>query len=280
MGKCISCGEFDKNYICLYIVNLLVYFGLILSYFLADIYRIKYPFEIYEGGKYDNKLLIIFLSYIGQSLSIFIQIIMNKCILDNISNNNRRHNTRISYVPIKYIFNNKPEKLIKKDFIHIFCFSILLLFVDFSKSIITVIYEKSKDIIFIDFFSSLLFSLFILSICKVKYYKHQYFAIIIILIMKIIPFIVQYNSLNINTLYLLLFQIFVSFLDSLLLMYIKALMHFKYFFSPYRTLYIFGIINSILLLIIYFIISYIQCNEPLICNLKYISAKTAQIAIK
>ena len=265
MGKFISCGEFDKNYICLYIVNLLVYLGILLSSVLAEIYSIN---KNVKGKKYYNYLLTIFLIYIGQSLSFLIQLVINKTI-QNTSKNNKKQNTRISPVAIKYIFNEQTEKVTKKDLIHIFCFSLLLLLVDFLKLIMTVIYDKSSDIIFIDFFSSLLFSLFILSICKVKYYKHQYFAIIIILIIKIIPFIAQYNSLNINTLYLLLFQIFVSFLDSLLLMYIKALMHFKYFFSPYRTLYIFGIINSILLLIIYFIISFIPCPNNYICNVNY-----------
>ena len=78
MGKCISFGVCDKNYICLYIANLLVYLVSILSYILADIYRIK---DQHEGEKYNNHLLTLFLSYIGQSLSFVLQIILNKCII-------------------------------------------------------------------------------------------------------------------------------------------------------------------------------------------------------
>ena len=46
-------------------------------------------------------------------------------------------------------------------------------------------------------------------------------------------------------------------------------MEYKYF-SPYKVTYIFGFINSILLVAIYFIVSYIpcNCNYSLICDAK------------
>ena len=50
-------------------------------------------------------------------------------------------------------------------------------------------------------------------------------------------------------------------------------MEYKFFFSPYRIMYILGIIGSILILIIYFIISFIHCDNYSFCNLQYGSHK-------
>ena len=199
MAKFISCGQYDKNYICLYIGSLLVYLGSFLSYILAHIYNIGS--DTSHQRKINKLVLALLLSYCGQSLSIFLQLIMNKSV-ENKNNNNLAQNTRkISSVAIKYIFNEESEKATKKDYIHIFGFSLILLIVDLSKSIMTIIYEQNSDeIIYNDLFSTLLFSIFILSICKTKYYKHQKFAIIIILLVRIIPFAFQYNSFNLITL--------------------------------------------------------------------------------
>ena len=60
MGKFISCGEFDKNYICLYIGSLLVYLGSILSYILGGIYIIDS--KILSRRK--NKLIYIGTTFI------------------------------------------------------------------------------------------------------------------------------------------------------------------------------------------------------------------------
>ena len=71
---------------------------------------------------------------------------------------------------------------------------------------------------------------------------------------------------SINILHLLL-EIFVSFLESLFIIYSKGLMEFK-FFSPYKATYIFGLINSLLLLIIYIIVLIIpyKCNSECSCD--------------
>ena len=44
-------------------------------------------------------------------------------------------------------------------------------------------------------------------------------------------------------------------------------MEFKYF-SPFQCCYLFGIVNTPLILIIYFIVSYIPCNNKFLCDEK------------
>ena len=92
---------------------------LIISYFLANIYEKN---TSNKGEKYNNHLLIVFLNYIGQSLCIFIQIIMNKCVFNNISNKNGKKNNIKSHFTIKNIFNDQSEQIKNKDFIIFFLF--------------------------------------------------------------------------------------------------------------------------------------------------------------
>lgn len=65
------------------------------------------------------------------------------------------------------------------------------------------------------------------------------------------------------------FQILIGLCEGTFLAYAKGLMQFK-FFSPYKVCYTFGIINGIIILIIYFIVSEFKCKkESLFCKVKY-----------
>ena len=261
MGNSISFGECDTHYICIYIVNLLASLGLYLSLILADIYEIDSNSTSYIVNKNDNIFLTLFLSYIGASFTFFFQQIMNKCIIKDNNNNNRIKKKQISSAAIKFIFNdNLSEKIKKKDLIYILFFSILSLLIGVLKLIMNIYLNSFNNIILINYFSLILFFSFILSFCRIKYYKHQYYSIIFLFILKIIPFIIQYNNLNLYSLYFVILQIITSFIESIFLMYIKGLMEYKYYFSPYRIMYILGIINSVLILIVYFILSFIYCD--------------------
>ena len=188
---------------------------------------------------------------------------MNHFILKRRPNNfNQRENNKAIDYPIRLIFNDLSDRLTHKDIIKILLFSILLLSIDISKAIMNKIYEKSEEFITFEYYYCFqLFFLFIFSIIfyHKKFYKHQYFSIIALLISHLALLSIQYKSFKVETLYYSLFQIVVSIFDSIFIIYIKELMEYK-FLSPYRTLYIFGIINFILLLIIYFIVSFIKCN--------------------
>ena len=260
MGKCISIGECDKNYIYLYIATFIAIFVSTYSLCIAKILNLK-SFLTFSKGEYFNKIsLRLFLTYLALSSFIFIELIRNKCSFRKRRNNNRRHQVNIQ---LSYIFNDydTSEIITKKDFIKIVFLSLLLITAEILRLLMENIFSQ---IIFIDYFSSLLFLTFILSICRKKYYRHQYFSIITILIMKILIYIIQKiqnNSMkNLKEqLYQFLFQIFASFLESLFLMYIKRFMKYNYYFSLLRTLYFIGIINTFLILIFNLIIFCLNC---------------------
>ena len=117
--------------------------------------------------------------------------------------------------------------------------------------------------------------MFLISIFIYKniYYIHQYYSIIITLILGLIRFLFirSYYSKIINNgtkfVLIFIFQILVSFFESLLIVYTKGLMEYKYF-SPYKACYVFSLINSIIILICYIIISFIPCQKSY-CTIKY-----------
>ena len=79
-----------------------------------------------------------------------------------------------------------------------------------------------------------------------------------------IPFKITYNS---KTIYMFLYQICSSFFDAIVGIFLKNLMHYKYF-SHFKASYVFGFINSVLLIIVYVIVSFIPCDLSL-CDIKY-----------
>jgi hypothetical protein len=103
------------------------------------------------------------------------------------------------------------------------------------------------------------------------YYKHQYFSIIIIILLEILRYI--FKILNNNwenpSISILILQIIRALCDSIFCGYIKALIEYK-FFSPYKCCYIFGFINTAIVIILYLIVSHISFKEAnLFCSLKY-----------
>ena len=65
----------------------------------------------------------------------------------------------------------------------------------------------------------------------------------------------------------LLLELFIHIGTAIFYGYIKILMEFKYF-SPFQCCYLFGIVNTPLILILYFIVSYIPCNNKFFCGEK------------
>ena len=103
------------------------------------------------------------------------------------------------------------------------------------------------------------------------YYKHQYFSIIIIILLEILRYI--FKILNNNwenpSISILILQIIRALCDSIFCGYIKALIEYK-FFSPYKCCYIFGFVNTPIIIIVYLIVSHISFKESnLFCSLQY-----------
>jgi hypothetical protein len=103
------------------------------------------------------------------------------------------------------------------------------------------------------------------------YYKHQYFSIIIIILLEILRYI--FKILNNNwenpSISILILQIIRALCDSIFCGYIKALIEYK-FFSPYKCCYIFGFVNTPIIIIVYLIVSHISFKDTnLLCSLIY-----------
>ena len=258
MCKYISCGKFDKKFFFLFCGNFLIFLLLYSTLFSLGIISNN------DSTENLNILFYLLLFYTGQSLFILPEIIINKCIFKE---KNKKVKQK-SQIAITYIYTNLIE-LSQRDKLIIFCMSFVIFIVDFSKLLIIKRFKNPKIEFFSEIYTTfLLLYLYIFSkiLYKMKYYKHQKIPILFIVISSLImtPFKITYN---LEMLFLFLYQVICSFLDAMIIIYIKYLMISKYF-SHFKATYVFGIINTGLLMIVYIIISFIPCNLN-ICNIKY-----------
>ena len=266
MGKYISCGKFDIKYLYIFFI----YSAIVMLLFFTIAMIFMNP-KTYDESAYNiNLLLFVFLSFFGQSLFIIVEIILNKFIFKNKNKDNdyKKSSNKESSLVIQYIFNDLSDNITFRDTIHIAIISLLYLLVDSTKAVISslrIIKDEQKLIFNEEYYFLQLLFLYLLSyfIYKTRLYKHQYYSIIIILIIGLIRYLIKIKY-QLESFIFLLFQIFITFFESIITLYIKGLMKYK-FFSPYKACYFFGIINTILVLIIFFIVSYISCDNFL-CN--------------
>ena len=208
MVKYISCGKFNKNYI----IYFLIYNSTVLILLITLIIIFRFPDEDYYKGININILLMVFLSFFGQSLFIIIEIIINKIILKGKNKEIKKESVRQSTLLITYIFNDLSNKITRKDIIYICFISILFLIIDIFKATISSIKigdNTNKSIFSEEYYFLELFFLFVLShfSFKTNYYKHQYLSIIIILIAGLIRYLVKLKY-EIEEIYFLFSQIY------------------------------------------------------------------------
>ena len=73
---------------------------------------------------------------------------------------------------------------------------------------------------------------------NIQYYKHEYFSIIILTISGFINFTIKYLEISAGDFFLYLFiHLFYYFLKSMITVYIKGLMEYKYI-SQYKACYL------------------------------------------
>ena len=141
---------------------------------------------------------------------------------------------------------------------------------------IIIIKAKKKQgfIIFNEEYNSIeFFLLFIISIFifKMIYYQHQHFSIILIILLEILRYLIKiFNDRNFSFLFsVFILQIIRSLCDAIFFGYIKGLMEYKYF-SPFKCCYIFGFINTPIIIFLYLIVSHISFKDTnLLCSLIY-----------
>ena len=267
MGKYISCGKCDKNYFKILFGFILICICLII---VLSIFRIIKSNNL--DFLNDVSLLIPLLSYIGMSLCFIPELILKKKIEKKDDESNQINKSKRTIGFIKYIYNDLSDKVTWKDYIYIGLISLMLVVIDFMKIFIKKI-AKTEESQYN--FTELAFLLIISKFYyKMDFYKHQYLSIIIITLFGFIQYIIKtqyyYASTSniINIILELIFQIFIGLGNSIFILYSKILMQYKYF-SPYKVCYIFGIINTLLIFVIYFIISQFDFEESDLCTLRY-----------
>ena len=242
-NRCISCGKCNKKY-SLLILGVILILGVLIG--------VMFGFSSYaKSVNINDKILLNFMTYaffvnLGESLMIIPELILKREIsLDNY-NSNTKHVNIIDKRSYKYIFNKKINFSLKEN-IYFYSAGILKLFLDTFHIVYQVKIDDFTDES-IDFIKMMTYSfqfelLFLFLLSKIMYntqfYKHQYISIIILTLLGLAKFIVK-NSGNMEKFFLRFFiHIGYSFFKSLITVYIKGLMEYKYF-SPYRYDYLFS----------------------------------------
>ena len=226
------------------------------------------------GNYSDNKLLKSLLKYIGFSLMIFGDIILKKIIFKK-----EKEEYSLKKTFSSKSFNSKKEDskhlIQKRDILFIIIIAISHLGHEFIAILIKTLWKSTyisidEQYVSIEFIFLFCTSFFVF---KLKYYKHQYITIFIIIFLELFRLLIKEKYKGENKYKDFLqktgLQIVRAILDSLFVSYSKGLIEYKYF-SPYKALYIFGFINGTLMLIIYIIISFTPVDrDSKFCSLTY-----------
>ena len=262
MGKCISCGECNKNYCYIILFNLLNH--VILYTLVVFVLKINISNQIENKGIF----IIPFLTYIGQSICYFPELFITKSLKnekEKEKTKKKKTNTKNLYkkksLVFELIFNDLSNRITSKDKIKIVNISLLLLIVDYLKQYISY---RNKTIDGGSNFIEFLF-LFIISKClyDIKYYNHEYVSIFFLIILQVVKAIIKllfiYKS-YIDMIIDLTLEIFLGLCEAIVYSYFKYLMQIK-FYSPYKTTYIFGFINGSITLILFIVFSFLPVGE-------------------
>ena len=273
----ISCGIFNIKY--LYFISIYALTMVFLWLTLYYLYGIKDIHAKYEY--YNNVLLTILVSNFGQIFCFIPEVIIDKCILKKkqfkLTNPLCIFKKQKSKLAIEYIFNDLSDKITKKDILYIFLASILLILADYIK-----VFVQVKDLDFGDQLilneqynaaELLLIVLFAYLIYKMKFYKHQLYSVILLILLGIFRYLLKiyyyYGLFKAQSLFIDLFiQFLAAVFESIVIIFSKGLMEYK-FFSPYKVCYIFGIINTIITLILLIIFTFIKSEKNIFFALEY-----------
>ena len=239
MGKYISLGKLDKKYIY---INLILFFVTIIKAIIGEIFK----------NIFDNNIFMCLIpSFLGFIFCFILEIIRN------------RNNS--------YKINNYKIKKRNNKVILIIATALLILIYELLDSFLrSSVQEKLRKLKSSNFFIFILITYIIsISLFKNNYYKHQYISITIIIILSFIKFFIKsfpnndiykkhYTTVDFIIFYLM--QIIEFTCLSLFMIYCKILIE-KYYISTYKLTYIIGIINEIIAIIAYLLISYISIDK-------------------
>ncbi len=266
----ISCGKFDKRYFTIFFIFLIL--NIIIIIITCVFAYVSIIYLRFLSGL--PSLLDPLLKYFGMFLCIIPELIL-KLRIKSSNNNKSKQITNSKRVSgfIEYIYTDLSDTMKLRDYINLGLMSLLLLIIDFLRIFLKKKeYSSYSQYIFIELPFLLIISTYIY---KIDYYKHQYVSLIVLIVCGLIQYIIktayyfkETSDLE-NVLIELGLLILIGFGNAIFLSYSKGLMQFK-FFSPYKVCYIFGLINGIIILILYFIVSGIKCSgKSVLCDVEY-----------
>ena len=243
------------------------YFIYLIVYFAIQIYSNDIIYK-YSKKIEENRLLEIFLTNFGYLLLIIPALITKKLTSSDSPKEKieREKNNEIGKNrATKNAYDTKNNNIKIKDIIIFFSICILELSVEISYILVELLNGYYKEEYWV--FETIIWFIAPKFIFKMTYYKHQKIAILIIIIIGVIRSIIVMSVFNKFNYKQILIEIFIHSGDAIFYGYIKALMEFKYF-SPFQCCYLFGIVNTPLIIIVYFIVSYIPFNNKFLCGEK------------
>lgn len=276
----IGCGVFNKKYI--YIIIIYAVAMILLSFDLFFIYTKLDKFD--NPDRNNNVLLTLFINNFGQIFGFIPELVLKnyyfnsnerksegkseekseiKRLLSIFKKEKENNNKSLA---IEYIFNDYSDQIGFKDIIFIFSGAILLLIVDYIKIIIQIKNQEIGDQLILNeqynFVILICIIIFAYLFYKMKFYKHQIYSVLIIILLGIGRYLIKmdfyYGFFEAVKLIIdLVLQVFAAIFESIVIIYSKGLMEFK-FLSPYKVSYIFGLINSMIILIFLLVFSFIK----------------------
>lgn len=265
--RCISCGKCDKKFWIIMFIEIILTGG---SYVLRFIIS-QYAKESKENGESGIDIMShFFVGYFAQFLMIIPHLILKK----DMSSKKVDQQIEKSNISIEYIFNTETIEFSTKEIIFFFGAGIIKLLSDIIQIIFLILIikkEKYNETISLYYYFELIF-LFLFSkiMYSIQLYKHQYFSLMILTVSALAKFIYLHYEMDIDDFFwYLIFHILGSILKSVFNVYIKGLMEYKYY-SPYKVCYIYGLINLIIMAVIYVLFSFIPCDDSNTdCNIIY-----------
>ena len=255
--NCISCGVCNKKFCYIFLGLVLLNLILYVIVFLFQYYFLKNK----EKFKIDIMMYLFYLN-IGESLMIIPDLILKKFTT---STNPSRFSIQQTIFIRKFIFKNNSAEFSRKDKIYYLIFSAIKLLLDVSYIFYFYYFIEEFDFskLLLYVFNFEILFLFLLSkiMYNIKFYKHQYFSIVILVILELIRLIIDNFKKGADKFFIILiYHIIYSFFKSLMTVYIKGLMEYKYI-SPYKACYKFGLINLIIVFTVYIIVTFIPCKR-------------------
>ena len=259
---CVTFGKCNKKYCIIILLSIIIQLMSLFLIVALDIFQAKFEKDI---KAIFNCFAYLFYLNLAESLMFIPDLFLKTNISVKIGYENESSEPK-KKKGIEYIFNDYSVTFTRKDILYFFVFLFLKLILETTKS--AYLFFRKTEFKF-DFYSLFTYALqfeliflFILSkkMNSIHFYRHQYFSIISLTILGLARVII--SGIESEIVYFLIdlgAQIIYSFINSLITLYIAGLMEYKYI-SPYKACYIFGLINFIIVTVLFFIPTFIPCE--------------------